>query len=165
VAEAGAYRRAQGGTIMIRRYLAVVVLVGLGAAIALDDAVNAWQADAVIALERGALDRWGNGDPGGYLDLYARQERRVDGVAAMTKLLEPIRGKVKSDGYEMIAPKVYRAGTAAVLSYNLVSRGRGPDGKPIVARWNVTSAYAEIDGRWKIVHSHFSFTQPQLKMP
>ena len=53
---------------------------------------------------------------------------------------------------------------AAVLTYNLASRGRGPDGKPMVVRWNTTSVYAQIDGRWKIVHSHFSFTQPQLRL-
>jgi ketosteroid isomerase-like protein len=158
---------------MIRRYLALAIFTVLGAVVVLDDAVNAWQSDAIVALERGALDRWGKGDPGGYLDLYARdatyfdptQERRVDGLAALTALLEPIRGKIKGDGYDMIAPQVYRAGTTAVLTYNLVSRGRGPDGKPVVARWNVTTVYAQIDRGWKIVHSHFSFTQPQLKTP
>ena len=158
---------------MIRRHLGLVLLGLLGVAFVFDHAVNAWQDDAIVALERGALDRWGNGDPGGYLDLYARdvsyfdptQERRVDGLAAMTKLLEPIRGKVKTDRYELIAPKVQRAGSMALLTYNLVSHGRGPDGTPITARWNVTAAYTQVDGRWKIAHSHFSFTRPELKAP
>jgi ketosteroid isomerase-like protein len=93
------------------------------------------------------------------------RERRVDGLAAMTALLEPIRGTFKADSYEMIAPNVHRAGTMAVLTYNLVSRGRGPDGKAVVARWNSTAVYGQVDGRWRIVHSHWSFTQPQLKAP
>lgn len=158
---------------MIRRYLTATIVFALGAALALDHTVNAWQNDAIVALERGALDRWGNGDPGGYLELYASdvtyfdptQERRVDGIAAMTKLLEPIRGKVKTDRYEMIAPKVQRSGSMALLTYNLVSHGRGPDGKQVVARWNVTAAYTQMDGRWKLAHSHFSLTRPELKAP
>src|SRR5215813_8519984 len=28
-------------------------------------------ADQILMLERSALDRWGNGDPGGFLELYA----------------------------------------------------------------------------------------------
>jgi ketosteroid isomerase-like protein len=156
---------------MVRRYIAFLVFGAVGATLTLGHTVNAWQADPIIALERGALYRWIQGDPGGYLGLYAAdvtyfdpmRERRVDGLAAMTALLEPIRGTFKADGYEMIAPKVHRAGTTAVLTYNLVSRGRAPDGKATVARWNSTAVYAQVDGRWKIVHSHWSFTQPQLK--
>ena len=28
-------------------------------------------ADEILMLERAALDRWGKGDPGGFLELYA----------------------------------------------------------------------------------------------
>ena len=158
---------------MFRRYTGLVLLGVLGVAFVFDGAVNAWQNDAIVALERGAMDRWGKGDPGGYLDLYASdvtyfdpsQERRVDGLAALTKALEPIRGKVKIDRYEMIAPKVQRGGSMALLTYNLVTQGQGPDGKPVTARWNVTAVYAQVDGRWKLAHSHFSFMKPELKAP
>ena len=158
---------------MFRRYAALVLLGVLGVAFVFDDSVNAWQNEAIVALERGAMDRWGKGDPGGYLDLYTSdltyfdpsQARRVDGLAALTKAFEPIRGKVKIDRYEMIAPKVQRGGSMALLTYNLVTQGRGPDGKPVRARWNVTAVYVQVDGRWKLAHSHFSFTQPALKAP
>ena len=158
---------------MVRRYVALFVFGAVSAALTFGHTVNAWQTDPIIALERGALDRWGKGDPGGYLELYAndvtyfdpQREKRVDGLAAMKRLLEPIKGTFKSDGYEMIEPRVQRVGTMAVLTYNLVSRGSGPDGKPVVARWNTTSVYTQADGRWKIAHSHFSFTQPALKTP
>jgi ketosteroid isomerase-like protein len=157
---------------MVRRCVSLVFLIVI-VNVSCEQAAVAWQSDAIIALERGALDRWGRGDPGGYLDLYARdvtyfdptREKRVDGLAAMRQLLEPIRGLVKTDRYEMIAPMVYRRGDLALLTYNLVSHGRAPDGAALVARWNVTAAYAQIDGRWKIVHSHFSFTRPELKAP
>src|SRR4029079_16718608 len=67
------------------------------------------QPDTIIALERGALDRWGRGDPQGYLELYARdvayfdplREKRIDGFDAMKQALEPIKGLVKIDHYEM----------------------------------------------------------------
>ena len=124
--------------------------------------------DTIIALERGAMDRWGKGDPSGYLELFAPdvtyfdpgKERRVDGIEAMTAYLAPIKGLVKLDRYEMIAPRVYHDGNVAVLSYNLVTYGTAPDGKPLVNRWNTTSAYALVAGSWKIVHQHFSFTKP-----
>jgi hypothetical protein len=46
----------------------------------------------VIELECAALVRWGLGDPGGFLELYAADivyfdpglERRIDGIVAMT---------------------------------------------------------------------------------
>src|SRR5262249_45773212 len=53
------------------------------------------QPETIIALERAALDRWGNGDPHGYLEAYSpdvtyfdpSREKRVDGLGAMKELL------------------------------------------------------------------------------
>ena len=158
---------------MIRRYFGLALFGVFGVAFIFDHAVNARQNDEIVALERGAMDRWGKGDPGGYLDLYVNnatyfdpsQERRIDSLAALTKLFDPIRGKVKIDRYEMIGPTVQRGGSMALLTYNLVTQGRGPDGKASTNRWNVTAVYTQVDGRWKLAHSHFSFTKPELKAP
>ena len=98
---------------MVRRYIALFVFGAVSAALTFGYTASAWQTDPIIALERGALDRWGKGDPGGYLELYAtdvtyfdpQREKRVDGVAAMKRLLEPIKGTFKADGYEMIEPR------------------------------------------------------------
>jgi ketosteroid isomerase-like protein len=125
------------------------------------------QNDEILSLERRALDRWGAGDPGGFLELYApnvtyfdpMREKRIDGLEAMKQILEPIRGMVKVSNYEIISPNVYRSGDVAVLTYNLVSHGVGPDGKPITTRWNSSTVYGRIEGKWKIVHSHFSITK------
>ena len=54
-------------------------------------------AASVIALERAALDRWGKGDPQGYIEIYAPeltyfdpvQEKRIDGLDAMKKMIAP----------------------------------------------------------------------------
>jgi ketosteroid isomerase-like protein len=127
--------------------------------------------ETIIALERGALDRWGNGDPRGYLDLYApdityfdpAREARVDGLEAITALLAPIAGKIKTDRYEMTRAKVQHSGDVAVLSYNLVTYSKRPDGKPVTVRWNVTSVYQRLGGSWRTIHNHFSYTKPELK--
>lgn len=125
-------------------------------------------AEDVIQLERAALDRWGNGDPTGLLEIYAPEvtyfdvatERRLDGHNAMTEYYRPITGKIKVSHYEMIGPKVQLHGEVAVLSYNLVSEGVQPDGTEKTVRWNSTSVYAHIGRQWKMIHSHWSITAP-----
>ena len=79
----------------------------------------------------------------------------------MRALFAPIAGLVKLSRYEILNPDVYRRGDLAILSYNLVTYSQRPDGGPQVTHWNTTEAYALIGGKWKIVHSHFSLTQPQ----
>ena len=54
---------------------------------------------------------------------------------------------------------------SAVLSFNLTSHTRNPDGTPRTVRWNSTEVYRRIAGKWKIVHNHWSFTRPELKQP
>jgi ketosteroid isomerase-like protein len=128
----------------------------------------------IIALERGALDRWGKGDPGGYLEIYDPevtyfdpvQEKRVDGLPAMTALLAPFVGKIRVSRYDMLHPKVQQQGDMAVLSFNLVSYQKQPDGsEPAVARWNATAVYRRTGGTWKSIHVHWSFVKPDLKAP
>jgi len=90
----------------------------------------------IIAMERAALDRWGKGDPQGYLEIMASeaiyfdpsQERRTDRLAAIKVLLAPITGKVKIDPYEMINPQLQRSDDVAVLTFNLVDQGTPPRG-------------------------------------
>lgn len=130
-----------------------------------------FNAEKIIAMERAAIDRWGKGDPQGFLETYGRdvsyfdpaQEHRVDGLEAMKNLLVPITGKIKIDRYEMINPKVQRRGDVAVLSYQVVNHIARPNGQSITVRWNSTEVYERAEGRWRIIHSHFSYTKPELK--
>ena len=131
------------------------------------------QADAdVIATERAALERWGKGDPDGFLTTYApdvtyfdpMQPRRVDGREAMTALIAPLRGKIRVDRFDMVDPKVQRHGDVAVLTYNVVNYRKQPDGtEQPTTRWNSTAVFRRIDGSWRTIHSHWSFTTPELK--
>lgn len=53
-----------------------------------------------MQIERAALERWHEGDPSGYLELYSDDvtyfdpyfERRLDGIVRMTEYYESIRG-------------------------------------------------------------------------
>lgn len=83
----------------------------------------------IIAMERAALDRWGKGDPSGFLEISAPDvvyfdpslERRIDGREALRRYYEAIRGKVEIRRYELINPLVQIVGDAAVLTFNHVS--------------------------------------------
>ena len=125
-------------------------------------------AEEIIALERAALDRWGRGDPEGFLGTYGPEvtyfdpftPKRVDGLAAMRERYGPIKGKVKVNSYDMIAPRVQGHGDVRVLSYNLVSRSAPAGDSVITTRWNSSSVYERVGGGWKVLHSHWSFTVP-----
>ena len=126
----------------------------------------------IVGLERAALDRWGRGDPNGYLEIMApvvtyfdpNQEKRVDGLDAMKRMLAPIAGKVTVSRFDMIDPRVQQHGNVALLTFNLVSYQKQADGgEKAVARWNSTEAYASVDGQWRIIHSHWSYIKPELK--
>ncbi|MEL7586738.1 MAG: DUF4440 domain-containing protein [Prolixibacteraceae bacterium] len=121
----------------------------------------------IIALEKAALERWMNGDVQGYLELYADDvtyfdpmlEKRLDGLKELTELYEPWQGKIKASGYEVIAPEVQADENTAVLTFNLISSAGDTTYK-----WNCTEVYRkEKGGKWKIVHSHWSYTKPDLK--
>jgi uncharacterized protein (TIGR02246 family) len=130
--------------------------------------------DRIIALERSALDRWIRADPDGYLSLYAPdatyfdpfREKRVDGLDELKARMAAMRGitlPFTEPRYDMIDPVVHVEGNVAVLTFNLVNYGK-PTGKTeeaVLARWNATEVYQQIDGAWRIIHTHWSFTQPQ----
>lgn len=117
----------------------------------------------IIELEDGALEKWGRGDISGYLELFADDityydpatELRIDGFDAMRKYLEPISGMIRVLRYKMLNPKVQMGNNIAVLTFNLDSFGEEK-----MTKWNSTEVYRrEKDGRWKIIHSHWSYVK------
>ena len=121
-------------------------------------------ADELVALERAALDRWGKGDPGGFLDLYGSDityfdpltALRLDGHQAMVDYYRPWVGKIDVPRYEMLNPQVVVDGNMALLTYNLVNYTS--DGQ-VGSRWNSTTVFQRRGGTWKSIHSHWSFTR------
>jgi len=125
-------------------------------------------AERILMLERGALDRWGNGDPGGLLELYGADityfdpvtATRIDGHRAMVDYYRPFIGKIQIARYEMLNPQVVVDGTMALLTYNLVNYIRDAQGgESVGSRWNSTAVYRHLGGAWKSIHSHWSFTR------
>ena len=116
----------------------------------------------ILALERAALDRWGKGDPDGYLELSAPEvnyfdpfvARRLNGIAALTDWYAQIRGKIQIGHDEIVDPHVHVIGDAAILTFQFVSQGS--EGSK---RWNCTEVYRRTAEAWKIVHSHWSFAK------
>jgi ketosteroid isomerase-like protein len=118
---------------------------------------------AIIALEKEALDRWGKGDPSGFLEISAEDvcyfdpfiEKRIDGKNQLSELYEEIRGKIKIDRYELINPQVKLLANAAILTFNYVSYTGKQE-----SRWNCTEVYRYKDDGWQIIQTHWSFTKP-----
>jgi ketosteroid isomerase-like protein len=127
----------------------------------------------VITLERAALDRWGAGDPMGYVELFDDdityfdpiQDRRIDGRAAMVALMASIAGKISVDRYDMLHPVVQQHGDVALLSFNLLSYRTEGGGERVISSWNSTEVYRRTSQGWRIVHSHWSYIRPELKKP
>ena len=113
----------------------------------------------ILALERAALDRWGNGDPDGFLEIADDdvsyfdpfQQKRVDGHPALAALYENYRGKVLIEQDEIVGPRVQLVGDAAILTFDFVSKGS--EGS---AKWHATEVYRRADESWRIVHTHWS---------
>src|SRR5580765_2057513 len=122
-----------GSASMLRRAFCYVPLFAVWLGSFAAAAADTFRDETVISLERAAMDRWGNGDPYGFLETYAPEityfdpgrERRVDGSEAVTAALAPVKGLIMLDHYDMIAPRVYHDGNVAILSYNLITYRKG----------------------------------------
>lgn len=131
-------------------------------------ATNDTLAQKNIAMEQSALDRWGQDDPDGFLEISAEdvvyfdpfQERRLNGRFELKQLYERLRGTIHVDRYEMLNPMVQSVDSMAVLTFNLVSYE-----KEKMYRWNCTEVYRlQSGGQWKIIQTHWSFTRPNLRL-
>lgn len=121
----------------------------------------------IIALEKGALEKWYKGNPDGYIDISADDvvyfdpftEQRIDGLEALKQYYEPIRGQIQVPRYDMPNPRVQAVNDMAVLTFNLFSHHGD-----VASKWNCTEVYRlENNGQWKIIQSHWSFIKPELK--
>jgi uncharacterized protein (TIGR02246 family) len=157
---------------MMRTILSIAAVLGLLAGLLYAQAADNSAQSHIIALERGALERWGKGDPQGFFDIMANDVtyfdpgvgKRIDGKEALRMYIAPFAGKISIDRFEIIDPKVERHGEIAILTFNIVNEGAQLSGGPkSTKRWNTTEIYQRINGQWRIVHSHFSYTRPELK--
>jgi hypothetical protein len=119
----------------------------------------------IVAMEESALDRWGKGDPSGFLEISAPDivyfdpslDKRLDGLSELKDLYEDLRGKIHVDRYELVNPKVQLCGDCAVLTFNYVGYSGGK-----AYRWNCTEVYRRQNDRWEIIQTHWSPTRPSI---
>jgi len=117
---------------------------------------------AIIALESAALERWGNGDPSGFLEISAPDivyfdpylEKRIDGIEALTQYYKTFWGQVRFDRFELLNPCVQLGGEMAVLTFNYVSYVGDKQ-----SRWNCTEVYRQAENRWQIIQTHWAYTR------
>lgn len=131
--------------------------------------------EELLTIERSALHRLLHIDPSGYFGVFAPEityfdpttDKRVNGIETMEMRLAPIKNvklPFTDPRYEMIDRKVQRHGDVAVLTFNLVNYGKLRAGEEsVVSRWNSTEVYSRIEGKWRIIHSHWSYVKPQVK--
>jgi len=122
----------------------------------------------LLALEAGAMERWRQGDPYGFIEISAPEvtyfdtgtPARLNNLAELKAEYKKRENKIFYDVMEFIAPRVQVYGDAAVLFYRFFSTVLNRDGT-VKSRtpWNCTEVFAKKEGRWRIVHTHWSFIQ------
>jgi ketosteroid isomerase-like protein len=127
--------------------------------------------DDILALEQAAMERWRNGDPLGFVEISAEDICYVDpgltkpilGLESYKAHMKQVEGKVYYQKSEFIDPKVVMVGEAALLSYNYRSSTLTLDGTvSSQTPWNTTEVYFKREGKWKIVHTHWSFIKQRV---
>jgi hypothetical protein len=74
--------------------------------------------ETILSLEKGAMERWRQGDPWGWTDISAEEVTYLDpgltqpivGLEAYKAYLKPIEGTVHYQGSEFIDPQVVMVG-------------------------------------------------------
>jgi uncharacterized protein (TIGR02246 family) len=125
----------------------------------------------LMALESAAMERWRKGDPWGFVDLYAPgvtymdsgTPARINGLEAMKAEYKSREGKIHYDVQEFIDPIVQVLDDTAVLTYRFFATTLLADGS-IQRRmpWNCTEVYVKLEGRWRIVHNHWSLIKGEM---
>jgi ketosteroid isomerase-like protein len=122
--------------------------------------------ETILNLEKGAMERWRNGDPLGFVEISSKDICYVDpgltkpilGLEAYTEYMKQVAGKIFYQKSEFIDPRVAVFGDAALLTYNYRSSVLTPEGTiSSQTPWNCTEVFTRLEGEWRIVHNHWSF--------
>ena len=121
---------------------------------------------AILALERQALDQWAAGNPVGFSESFAEDvtyfddigaHMRLVGLEAMQAYLASLEGQIPPHEYEIVDPKVQVYGDIAICTLRYHSSIAGEPGHP----WKATDVYRLVNGEWKIVHGHWSLVKAE----
>lgn len=143
-----------------------VLLCVLMASVAMAETKN--NSDAareILALEKVAMERWCKGDVEEYLRNSSDEvtyfdpftAKRLNGLPELSTLYRSFAGQFHFDRFEFVDPKIQLSGNIAVLTYNLITYVGSKE-----ERWNATMVYQKTRGKWKVIHTHMSLTQPKF---
>ncbi len=126
---------------------------------------NSYAARDILALEKAAMERWCKGDVEEYLHNSSDEvtyfdpftAKRLNGLPELSARYRSFAGQFHFDRFEFVEPKIQLSGNVAVLTYNLITYVGSKE-----ERWNATMVYQKTRGKWKIIHTHMSVTQPTL---
>jgi ketosteroid isomerase-like protein len=96
---------------------------------------------------------------------YERTRPASSGVGASSRYeivarafdMHAIKAGLARRTLAVLEPEMQRHGDVMVLTYRLHTEGT-LDGKQADTDWNSTSVYARVQGRWQMIHSHWSLT-------
>jgi ketosteroid isomerase-like protein len=92
-----------------------------------------------------------------YTEFNSDYPVRLDGKAANAKLYEASeKDGTKPVAAEMMNPKVQVYGDVAILTYSYAGVTLTKDGKTKASTGKSTRVYNRQNGKWKLVHAHFS---------
>lgn len=119
----------------------------------------------LLALETGALERWRQGDPSGFLALASPEitgfdpesPGRLTGLAAVRAALERRSRGAVFDAAKVVNPRVQAYGGTAVLTYQMLAVVLNPDGtEKARTPWHVSEVFVQLGDAWRLVHTHWS---------
>lgn len=118
--------------------------------------------ELLIAKERRNLDRWAAGDIPAWAEGAAPDvtyfddigaQHRINGYDAFREYASSLEGKIPPHTYEIVDPKVQVYGDTGILTFQYhPTQMSGEPGTP----WKATSVYRQVDGKWRLVHGHWS---------
>lgn len=130
------------------------------------DTTHQSASDEIIALERSALDKWSQGNTHGYIDIGAEDvtwfdfkpgaQPRIEGLDSVRNYIASFAGQIPLHTYDLVNPKVQVYGNTAILTFHW--KASTTDGKALEG-WKVTSVYHRENGKWSMVHAHWSIVQ------
>jgi hypothetical protein len=117
--------------------------------------------NAIVEVERAALDRWCKGDPFGFVDHALDDvtyfdhvtEKRVEGITALAQHVRQFVGKVDVPRYEMPNAKLRSDGNMAILTFNWETYS--VEGE-LTSCWNATEVFIRNEQHWKYAHIHWA---------
>jgi ketosteroid isomerase-like protein len=128
------------------------------------------EVESLIEFEKAIQWQWSMGDPTGYMDVLAEDVTYFDPIAeylvvgreALLEHWKRISGDPQITRQEYLNEVAHpnEKGDEVVLAYNFNTYQQDDNGEEkLFLSWNISIVFRKIDGKWLIVHGHWSSRQ------